>query len=234
MRMAFRSISVPSKSNSLISPKNPSLSARAVARVLRSRQCRRAAAFLEPDLLARYAPVHVALEQEVARRKEQVDLIEVRPDEPLAEEEVLLGAFGEALGAATRRGLQAKRLVHGSHESAVTVADGHVVVQRVDDRRRGQHAADQGDQLAAHEQRVLKVHDVGVLRAQEVGEEPRVQRLLPIGHVEEVEPALLDPHEVLARVTVEGAERASGSMALGARAADQNRLQPFRLEHGLM
>src|SRR5688572_12675731 len=76
-----------------------------VANILRSRQGRRAAAFLEPDLLARDAPVHVPLEQEVTWCEEEVDLIEVRADEPFAEEEVLLRTLHEALMTATRRGL---------------------------------------------------------------------------------------------------------------------------------
>ena len=69
--------------------------------------------------------------------------------------------------AATRRGLQARLLGGGAHELPVAVADRQELVQRVDDRALGQHAAER-EHVVADEVRVLEMDDVGLECPQEV------------------------------------------------------------------
>jgi hypothetical protein len=100
-----------------------------------------AAIVLEPDALSRDAPSHVALQQELARREEHVDVVQVRLDEPLAEEELLRRYRREALAAAPRRGVCAQLAV-GAHHLPVAMADRQVLVQRVEDGDIGEHPPD--------------------------------------------------------------------------------------------
>ena len=158
-----------------------------------------AAVVLEPDAVARDAPLDVALEQELAGREEHVHVVEVRLDEPLAQEEVLRRDRREALVAAPRRSVHAELAV-GAHHLAVAVADRQELVQRVEDRRVGKHAPHGRHEVVAEEERVLEVHDVGLVRLDELREVLRVEALVAGGHREEVEVVRLRVEEVLVRV----------------------------------
>ena len=99
-------------------------------------------------------------------------------DEALAHEERPAGVI-VGKHSWQRRGDSSSQssLVLGADHLAVPVADRHVLVKRVDDRRVGQRVAGHADHVVARCRRVLEVHDVGLLREQEVAEVPR-QHLL--------------------------------------------------------
>src|SRR5581483_11904836 len=75
------------------------------------------------ELVARQAPVDVALEQEVARADIQVGELQEGLDEDVALEELALGNVREAGAALGRRRAIAQRLALGFHHLAVVVAD---------------------------------------------------------------------------------------------------------------
>ena len=108
---------------------------------------------------------------------------EMRLDEPLAQEERLRADLREALVAAARRRLQAQLVAVGAHHLAVAVADRQELVQRVDDRRVRQRAADRAEHVVADEEGVLEVDDVGLVREQEVAADARVERLVARGRL---------------------------------------------------
>ena len=112
---------------------------------------------------------HVAVAQEPAGRDELVDLIERAADVQFAQAEIGQAALGKAAAA----GVGARRVAQragGRHHLPVIGADRVVVVQRHDDRRARQHAADQSDRLHAERHQVMDVHHVRPLLGEQGGE----------------------------------------------------------------
>src|SRR5689334_13671474 len=115
------------------------------------------AVLLDLDPLGIDSPADVLLHQLGARRDEAVDVLELALDEAFAEEERLLADLREAFVAAPRRGLFAALGVEGADHLSIAMADRQELVQRVEDRRVGQHATDQAEQVEPDEVRVLEV-----------------------------------------------------------------------------
>ena len=127
------------------------------------------------------------------------------------------------------RGVRAQLAV-GPQHLAVAMADREVLVQRVEDRRVGEHAPDRRHEVVPDEERVLEVHDVGLVRPDELREVLRVEVLVAGGHREEVEVVGLRVEEVLVRIVADGAERGAGvrrprGRDVGPDPRDQQRLE---------
>ena len=134
---------------------------------------------LDLDPVGGEAPGDVLVADVLVRRDEQVDERQVRLDEALSHVEDLGADLGEALVTAARRLLLAQlTLGVAPHHLAVAVADRQVLVQGVDDRHVRQRVLRDAHDVVTEEDRVLEVHDVGLLGEQEVAEEPRQDLLV--------------------------------------------------------
>src|SRR4051812_32233369 len=98
------------------------------------------------EALPGYAPLSVALEQEVAWGNEKVDVAEMCLNQTFPEKELLCRVLRKALVAPPRRLLGAK-LPIGPDELTVVVADRKILVQGKGDWHVRQGAANRRDQF---------------------------------------------------------------------------------------
>ena len=139
--------------------------------VPRGRRLHRLLAVLQHhDPVFRQPPADVALAQELARRDEQVDELEVGLDEELAQEEVGGRVLREAPVALVGGGSVAELERAGLDHLAVVVAERPVVVQGYHEAGVGVGALDLAQQLDAEVQVVMEVDDIRLKVAQKVPE----------------------------------------------------------------